>query len=349
MMKKGKGKICSLFWLILVLISTGPVFGQEVLAQKNNDFYDNEPFKALPISSLEIAGEVEAAGWYKLVDLPLHQVIVREARKIGDKSIFIGAYVYQGYSLFDVLKNQILNKKNKEEFSSPIDLLVIIQNKKGEKAIFSWGEIFYPSVLHRLIIATRVAPIIPSLTGESWPLPEACKIVAANDLISERNLEEPIKITVQSCPINYPVIKSKKPLFSDKVKIIYRDKEITSINSLPKDINTITLPSVFFGRGRGFHGLREFKGIPLRQLIGKYLPIDILNQKDTYLLFVADDGYRAVFSAAEIFNRNDGAEVLLCQLGQAEGGRFSLYPSFDFFSDRAVKALKEIHILKIDN
>jgi hypothetical protein len=51
---------------------------------------------------------------------------------------------------------------------------------------------------------------------------------------------------------------------------------------------------------------------------------------------------------SELFNRNDNGEFLLCDRGEKDGGRFSVYPGPDFFSDRAVKALKEVHYLTAD-
>jgi hypothetical protein len=44
-------------------------------------------------------------------------------------------------------------------------------------------------------------------------------------------------------------------------------------------------------------------------------------------------------------NRSDQAEVLMVPspAGQ-DGGKFRIFPSCDFFSDRAVKALSEIRV-----
>jgi hypothetical protein len=44
-------------------------------------------------------------------------------------------------------------------------------------------------------------------------------------------------------------------------------------------------------------------------------------------------------------NRNDQAEVLLVPCKEEkDGGQFRIFPSCDFFSDRAVKAVSEIYI-----
>jgi hypothetical protein len=59
---------------------------------------------------------------------------------------------------------------------------------------------------------------------------------------------------------------------------------------------------------------------------------------------VGDDGYRAAYTVSEIFNRNDFQEILLYESGEKDGGRFALFAAPDFFSDRAVKAIKAIYL-----
>lgn len=122
-------------------------------AQENNDFYDNVPLKEYPCPKIEIAGEVVSPGPVDLSPLPLRQVLVREAILKEGKETFVGSYVFQGYSLFDILKERFVAKKNAAEFPSVIDLFVVVENGKGEKALFSWGETSTPS--HR--------------TESSWP------------------------------------------------------------------------------------------------------------------------------------------------------------------------------------
>jgi hypothetical protein len=140
-------------------------------AQENNDFYDNEPFFSLPLKPLEVAGEVSGPGRVDLSGLPLRTVLVREAVTRDGRPEFVGSYVFQGYSLFDILKERTVAKKNEKEFRSVIDLFVVVENAKGGKAVFSWGEIFYPAAPHRILVAVKAARIVPSLTKERWPLP----------------------------------------------------------------------------------------------------------------------------------------------------------------------------------
>ncbi|MDH7574747.1 MAG: hypothetical protein QHH43_03170 [Candidatus Saccharicenans sp.] len=344
-MKHNSGLRPIWFTVILsVLLQAPGLLAQKAPVPENNDFYDNVPFKALPINQIEITGEVSKPGLADLSQMPLHQVQVREAKLDKNKTIFIGAYVYQGYSLFDILKDQIIQKQNEKEFSSPIDLLIIIENKAGEKVIFSWGEVFYPINLHRIIIAARVAPIIPSATGETWPLPEESKVVAANDLYAERNIQSPVRIIVHSCPLSKPVLKGKSRLYSENIKLIRAEQELAKIGSLPGNLPVLVLPTVFFGRGRGFHGLKFFSGVSLRQTVGKYFQPDQEYLRAGYIIIVGADGYRAVYSVSELFNRNDFLEALLYDKTNQDGGRFAVFMAMDFFSDRSVKAIKDIII-----
>jgi len=317
-------------------------------AQENNDFYDNEPFIDLPLGTIEAAGEVVQAGKVDLALLPLRMVMVREARMENGKPAFVGSYVFQGYSLFDILRERVVKKKNEKEFQSTIDLFVVVENKKGDKAVFSWGEIFYPTAPHRILVVVKAAPIVPSVTKEQWPLPTVGRIVAANDLVSERNLDDPVRITVMSAPLSFAVEKGKSPLFAASVRIVDQGREVGRISRLPEGVPLLTLPSVFYGRGRGFHGIAYFEGAPLRLVLKDRHFADTPNIKRGYLVLAGDDGYRAVCSASEIFNRNDNGEFLLYDRGEKDGGRFSIYPGPDFFSDRAVKALKEVHFLTIE-
>jgi hypothetical protein len=317
-------------------------------AQENNDFYDNEPFVDLPLKPLEVAGEVSAPGRIDLSGLPLRTVLVREAVTRDGKPVFVGSYVFQGYSLFDILKERVVAKKNEKEFHSVIDLFVVVENAKGGKAVFSWGEIFYPAVPHRILVAVMAARIVPSLTKERWPLPVIARLAAADDLISDRNLEDPVRITVRSAPLNFPVQKGKSPMHAAAFRVVDRDREVAKIERLPEGVPVMTLPSVFYGRGKGFHGIAEFTGVPLRTVLAHFVPSDAAAIRTGLLVLAGDDGYRAVVSASELFNRNDNGEFLLCDRGDNDGGRFSIYPGPDFFSDRAVKALKEVHYLAVD-
>lgn len=82
----------------------------------------------------------------------------------------------------------------------------------------------------------------------------------------------------------------------------------------------------------------------LKEFLVKTVPLNAANLKNGLIAIVGLDGYRSVYTVSEIMNRNDQAEVLLVPCpDEKDGGMFRIFPSCDFFSDRAVKAVTEIH------
>lgn len=312
---------------------------------RNNNFYDNAETYTLPGGEIEVTGEIENPGKVDLSKLPKHSVIVKETLlKEDGTDVFVGAYRYDGYSLFDILTDRIIKKKNVSEFKPIIDLYVEIENLKGEKVILSWGEIYYPNSLHNSIIATDVASIVPSKTKELWPLPGGRKLVVGNDLITERNITNPVKITVRSYLKSIPVNRDLDPLYSAELNIFKGENLLETIKESPK-LQLETVHTIFYGRGRGIHSTQAFTGFYLKEILKKYFDMNKENLQQGLVTIVGKDGYRSVYSYSEIMNRNDQAEVLLvpCK-DEKDGGQFRVLPSCDFFSDRAVKAVSEIYI-----
>jgi hypothetical protein len=302
----------------------------------------------LKICDLWVEGEVENPGKVDLSLLKKRSVIVKETllNETGSDS-FVGAYRYDGYSLFDILQDRIVKKKNSAEFRPVIDLYVEIENANGEKVVVSWGEIFYPNFLHNIIVATDVMRIVPSRTKDLWPLPSESRLVVATDLVSERNISSPSKITVRSCPQSFPVNREINPLFSDSVCFYVDHKHIFTLKDPPPGLQTETLHTIFYGKGRGIHSTQPFSGIYLKELLKKEIPPGRGYLRTGLLVIAGKDGYRSVFSYSEIMNRNDQAEILLVPCPEEkDGGRFRIFPSCDFFSDRAVKAVSGIYFSK---
>ena len=240
----------------------------------NNNFYDNTETYVLPGGEIEVTGEIENPGKVDLSRLQKHSVIVKETLLNADGSdSFTGAYRYDGYSLFDILSDRKLQKKNAAEFKPVIDLYVEIENQKGEKVILSWGEIFYPTTLNNCIIATEVSRIVPSKTKDLWPLPVERKLVVGDDLVTERNISNPVKITVRSWPHSIPVNRNLDPLYSPEFKIVKGENPVATIHENP-GLQLETLHTIFYGRGRGIHSTQPFTGFYLKDLLVKYFTIN---------------------------------------------------------------------------
>ena len=321
------------------------------LAQKDstdttNDFYDNEDTYQLPHSmKIQVSGEIVNPGTIDISKLPLHSVIIKEALPTESGTKFIGSYRYDGVSLYDILNEYVLAKKNAKEFRPIIDLYIEVENDKGDKVVISWGELYYPVHLHEIIIAIKVMHIVPSKTKEYWPLPNEAKLIIASDLLTCRNISNPTKITVKSLDKNFVVDQGIDPMWSNQFKIIENGKEKDICTKLPDKLPKLTYPTIFYGRGKGIHGVTPFVGFELKSFLNKYLKINEKNLKSGMITIAGIDGYRAAFTLSEIINRNDHSELLIIERNKLEGdGKFSIFPACDFFSDRAIKAISEIHI-----
>jgi hypothetical protein len=319
------------------------------LKAQTNDFYDDAETVKLQMPVVEILGEIANQGRLNLEALPLRSVIVKETLLEDGKDKFVGAYRYDGYSLYDILNQAILKKNNEVEFPPIIDLYIEVESDKGEKAVFSWGEVYYPIHRHEIIIATQVARIVPSKTKEMWPLPTAPKLVVASDLITLRNISNPTKITIKSYAGKYEIVKGMKPMYCQSFSISDNLKKITEIKALPAEMLKVTYPTVFYGRGRGIHGTTPFTGIMLKELLAKYVSFNGKNLETGLFVMAGKDGYRASYSFSEIMNRNDQAEFLLVTTPEnADGGLFQVFPAEDFFSDRSIKSLESIRLVNVE-
>jgi hypothetical protein len=312
-----------------------------------NNFYDNTPTFPLKVMELSIDGEIANPGEVDFSKLPLHSVIVKETLLDsigGDK--FVGAYRYDGYSLFDILNKSILKKANSAEFNPIIDLYVEIENSGGEKVVFSWGEIYYPYDLHKIIIASSVSRIVPSKTKDLWTLPVSSKIVAGSDLVTERNISDPVKITVKSIRKSFPVVKGMSPMYAKDFRLFDGEKQLVQLApEIEKDKTTFN--TIFYGRGKGIHSTSPFTGLLLKDVIGKFYPLSRINIQQGIFCLVGKDGYRCAVSYSELFNRNDQKEFLLIRTKPDEdGGLFRIFSAADFFSDRAIKSVSEIHLIR---
>jgi len=315
-----------------------------------NNFYDNSETFSIPVKDLFIDGEIANPGKVDFSVLPLHSVIVKETllnSSGGDQ--FQGAYRYDGYSIFDILNRSILKKKNSAEFNPIIDLYIEIENDKGDKVFFSWGELYYPNNLHKIIIASSVSRIVPSKSKELWPVPVESKIVAASDLITERNISSPVKITVRSYPKSFKVNRNLSPLYAPSIELFLNSKQVGKLDKLPGDVNIDTFNTIFYGRGKGIHSTTPFSGAMLKDLLINIYPLTREELKTGIICIAGKDGYRCTISYSELFNRNDQQEFLLINTKPGEdGGFFRLFAAADFFSDRAIKSVSQIFLTVSD-
>ncbi|MBI9067793.1 MAG: hypothetical protein JEZ09_10915 [Salinivirgaceae bacterium] len=309
----------------------------------NNDYFDNSQINELPLNEIYVGGEVLTEGVVDFSTLPLCSVLVKETELINMDTTFVGAYKYIGYSLHDILKPYTLNKKNADHFKPNIDAYIEIENADGQCTYFSWGEVFFPNNRNHIIIAKAVMRIVPEKSKDQWPLPKTSKVVVVSDLITGRNISNPVKITVKSYPKLLDVKKGLKPLYSDNIKLYNENKLIETFIAIGAEKQQEAIHTIFYGKGRGIHSVHAHSGLYLKDLLATHFSSSQKSIQKGLFVIAAKDGYRGVFSYSEIMNRNDQAEVLfMCDAELKDKGIFRIIPSADFFSDRAIKGISEI-------
>ena len=147
----------------------------------------------------------------KIVSL-LRTIPVKELGLENDKQLFKGAFFVSGYSLYDILNSKKAKKAAGNTFSPLIDMYVIVENDRGEKAVFSWGEIYFTKESSNVLISKSIQAINPAKTKRKWPLPEEPRLVCGNDLLNVRFISNPTKITVRSYAGEFAAEKPRSPV-----------------------------------------------------------------------------------------------------------------------------------------
>ena len=318
-----------------------------IRARYNNDPYDNERAVKLDGKMPYVSGEILNPGQAYVDKLQKRSVVVKEFFPSGNNSApeFRGAFQYIGYSLSDIVKDYVVSKYNKSEFGLNTDVFVVVENDRGDKAVFSWGELFYTQDNHDIILATHVQPVFPTASDDKWALPDKIRLVASNDYITVRNIDRPSKIIIRSFPESFPGSKGLRPLYSPELKII-GPGDITNVidnSETPGDL-LISHDVVFFGTHKGLRGINNYTGVPLSEILNDIYRFSSEDLSCGMITIGARDAYRVVYTLSEILNRNDMAEVILIDDPDDEDGRFIVHPGADFFGDRTLKGAKLAYI-----
>jgi hypothetical protein len=314
---------------------------------QTNDFYDNEPLFTLKGSSrISITGEVDQPVEVSLTDFVPRSVIVKETRIEDGEIKFTGAYRYDGISLYDILDRIKVVKKNVDAFKPIIDQYVVIYGAAGDSVVISWGELYYPVQRHQILIANRVMRIVPSKSKDQWPLPEKTRLIIGSDLVTERNISEPVSIVVRSLNTVFAVDRDIR-MWAPEMLVTGVAGSPYLLNAIPENIQRESLNQVFYGRGKGIHGITLFKGIYLKDLFASQIPVTSERIRSGLFVIAGVDGYRCAVTYSELMNRNDNAEVMLIDENNYENaGKFSCLFGADFFSDRAIKSITEIRMIQ---
>lgn len=326
--------------ICLALAWAAPAAAQQASAV--NSFFERGPAKEYALKSVYVGGEVANPGPVDLASLPLRSAAVKELAFEKGREVFKGAYFFTGYSLYDILNARPVKKVN-ADFSPETDLYIVVENDKGEKAVFSWGEIYYARDNFSALIARSARSVTAPKKNKDWELPAGPRLVCANDLYNTRFIDNPSTITVRAVPGVFPGRKHEL-VFTPEFTVVAGGKTTRVADTAFAAKRSCV--DAAYGHGTGFKGVKTVEGAVLKDVLAK-AGASPQDSGSSLVVVSSRDSYRAAFSLAEIMNRNDNEDFLVVDRGQDEDGRFTLFSTSDFFVDRNVRSLDKVEILKI--
>lgn len=305
--------------------------------------------------ALSIGGVVRQPLNLTLEDLGRFEKSQVRVTELGRNGEYGGVFDYKGVSLKALLDMAVVQKEV-EGYSKSINLAILVRNREGRSAVLSWGEVFYRNPSHAILAlsATPVVPGVPESCGKchepSFHEPvlgklnrkmDLPRLVMAQDLFTDRNLEGVTSIEVVDLnrEVQYKESQRPSPATFSVIDSKGRTKEITGLSGY----RHVEVAIKVVGSGRGYHGLRRFEGVPLRELLSK---AGVAGDLDSAFLITSTDGYQSLLSCGEIILSAGGDQIVISEQKGAPK-KFTLVVPHDTLADRMVKTVNRIEVISV--
>jgi len=318
----------------------------------------NAPVWADAQSVMSVTGEVKQPFYLSMDGLKKIDSACVRLNEVSKDKKFHGVFYFHGPSLQTLLDLAEV-KKEESAFPKLVDLAIVVRNKKGEQVVLSWGEIFYRNPAD-IILGIEATQVMPKKLGDPAFAQEIAlsmvdqlkrkvglpTLVIANDFYTDRCLED--VTTIEVVNLHLPVQGKKgESVFSPQFTVI-ADKgkplEVKELSSYPQ--TALSAKSV--GEGKGFHGLKSFKGVSLSCLLDK---AGIKPDLNSVIIASAPDGYRSLLSYGELFLAHSGEEIMIADSTDNQPlkkeGKFCLVLPNDLAADRWVKSVDRIEVITL--
>ena len=280
------------------------------------------------------------------------------------------ALAVRGVPLRDLLDRLGVRKLVDDGFDKPLDLYVTVTGRSGQRALLSYSEIFFAgdsgpllAEQSRLILPHKHAALEPAggdptvlLDGPgrdaldlagcaschngdpllSLAVPKGWLLTVPQDGFGARFVEDVAEISVRQ--VGIPVAADKdaaKAGFVAEPALVRPDGTRTPLTRARyAKAARITWKDAAFGMGMGYHGIRTWEGADLGALLRPLLPAGA-DPRLAWVLVTAVDGYRVLYSGAEVFTAPEGRGVgLVDRINRAPlgvgSGRYHVVPRGDF-------------------
>jgi hypothetical protein len=304
--------------------------------------------------SLEVRGATARTYRFDHRALNAFAPIHRRTLEVSPVGAFEGSYRYTGIPVLHILEGVAPRKTEESAFDRPLDLIVTFIAASGDQKHFSYGELTMTDDSDAVMLAFARSPVLPTKLGADEPYPwklhreplRGLRLVCPAEPTTARYLDEVVMITLVEPTVenaNLPVSRRGERCIAESITVVRGD------HAAPLTLAGVAAAAatdwVRHGHGRGFKAISTAQGYELRSLLHHNFPGA---GRDDFYLFVACDGYRAIFSGHEIFATEAGRRMMLVEIvdGEPLPGGASVGPVKDYFVDRVVRAVT--HIVLID-
>jgi hypothetical protein len=276
-------------------------------------------------------------------------------REFSPDNTFLGAYIYLGIPVYNILEGIAPKKPDNAVFDQPQDILVTFSSVSGDTVNFSYNELLMTDDKYPVTLAYMRKQILPTTESvrENYPFNvyrdnlSGLKIICPREPDTSRYLENVVSVTFSTLPAPddlLPIREKRVKCSSDKIICIEnrKSKDADFQNAAPARKERW----IRIGHGHGFEDVARIEGYDLRSFLTANFP---QTSSGDYFLFVACDGYRCLFSGREIFETDDGKSMIIATTinGHAPPQGFRLAPSADFFADRSMWGVS--HVVRLPN
>lgn len=279
-----------------------------------------------------------------LAGLPRHALLAKVAGAAGR---YRGTFGVEGVALKDLLDRAVVAKAADDGFDRPLDLAVVVTGRGGERALFSWGELFLADDAGAALLADRLRPLVPHhhapvtdprFVPGSWLGPQArasldvsgcasCHdggklgridvprglcLVPVRDRDGRRFVEDVVSIEVRQAGFPAPPKKSDggDPWVEAPSLVLPTGASRALTAEALKGVPRVEGEVDTVGLGRGYRGRSRFGGASLAALLKDALPPDA-DPGLLYVVVTASDGYRSLYSGGEVFLSRLGENIVL--------------------------------------
>ena len=302
----------------------------------------------LPV--LSITGMVQQPLFVTLQDLEnMQSLSVRCNEVANSEGHSEGAVYFRGVPLKNLLELACVQKDEDANFFKPIDLAIVVKNKKGSQTVLSWGEVLDRNpgdvVIALSTIHTKNPKVDTNAEGAKSQM-EFPKLIIANDVFPDRSLTEVSQIEVLSVASGL-VFKKAETLSSSEVTVTGAVKNAFTLKKL-SDFPRIDVDVKQWGEGKGTPKLKKFSGVSIMKLIEK---AGVASDTNTVFLVSAPDGYRSLISYGELFFNLLGERLIIADTADNHPleklGKFAFVAPDGLSAGRWVKAVSKIEAITI--